>query len=85
MAFEQNELQFTLFLNKKKEKANHPDRTGSVKVDGKVYRMAGWIKNTKAGDPYLSGALTLEEPKEPGPVPDKTTPGYADIDDDVPF
>jgi hypothetical protein len=91
MAYEQNELNFSLFINKRKEKPNHPDRTGSVKVGGKLYRMAGWIKETKGGDKWLGGTLTLDEERPAGtPAPTKTTPtkdtpGYEDIDDDVPF
>lgn len=39
-----------LFLNDRKEKDSHPDRKGSINIDGKEYWLSGWDKVTAKGD-----------------------------------
>ena len=42
----------SLYRNKK-EKPTSPDYTGNVEINGKKYRLAGWINKSKAGNNYL--------------------------------
>ena len=51
----------SLFVNKFKKADNHPDREGTVMLNGVEYKLAGWLKETKEGEKYLS--LTIK-PKE---------------------
>jgi len=85
--FEQNEMSGSLFLNKRKTRDNHPDRTGTCKINGVEYWVSGWIKKTKANDPWLSLAFTVKEEQQKTSAP-KTTgsnQGFDDMDDDIPF
>jgi uncharacterized protein (DUF736 family) len=79
MAFEQRELSGSMFKNDKKTLPNHPDYRGDCKVDGKLYWMSGWIKETKAGAKFLSVSLTLKDEA----VRPTTLPTFDD--DDMPF
>ena len=51
-----------LFHESAKESDKHPDYTGSINVDGKELRLAGWKKTGKSGVPFLS--LSVSEPRE---------------------
>ena len=53
---------FVLFKQDKGDNANRPDYTGSVKVDGKEWRLAAWISESKNGLKYLRG--NVDEPIE---------------------
>ncbi len=57
-----NELRGALFQNKQKVKGDKkPHYNGTVTVGGLEYWVAGWKKKSKAGDLYVSIALTLKE------------------------
>ena len=71
----------SMFVNQRKTKDNHPDRTGSLMWKGELIRLAGWIKEGKNGNPpWLSISATPSDP--PADKPPKDTKGW---DDDVPF
>jgi len=53
---------FVLFKQDKGDNANRPDYTGTVKVDGKEWRLAAWISESKNGLKYLRG--NVDEPLE---------------------
>ena len=84
-----------LFREQNKTNPKAPDYKGDVTIDGKKWALAGWIKQTKAGKPYLS--LRAEEPREKaspakdggggGGYPARTTEPPADPlgGDDIPF
>lgn len=78
MAYEMKDMSGSLFREKEKKSEKSPDYTGKVKIEGKELRLAGWIKQTKAGDTYLS--LALSEPREGG----MTARPQAN-NDDIPF
>lgn len=78
--FEQRELNGSMFKNDKKTLPNHPDYRGDVKVEGKLYWMSGWIKETKAGAKFLSISLT---PKDEQSSPAPSRPTFDD--DEMPF
>lgn len=69
-----------LFREQEKKSDKSPDYTGKLDVDGKEYRLAGWIKDGQRGK-FLS--LAISEPqgrKEPEPAQSP-----ADLDDQIPF
>ena len=54
---------FVLFKQDKGDNPNRPDYTGNVNVEGKEYRLAAWIRESKNGLKYLSGTVdkTIEQ------------------------
>ena len=52
-----------LFVNPKKSTDKHPDRTGSLNVDGVDYWISGWLKKDKNGNPFLSLSVNPKEEK----------------------
>jgi uncharacterized protein (DUF736 family) len=55
-----------LFRNEKKQTEKQPDYTGTVTVMSEKWRLAGWIKKSKAGQTYLSLAVSpLVAPERP--------------------
>ncbi|PJZ51839.1 DUF736 family protein [Leptospira adleri] len=78
----------SLFSNATKEKETQPDYTGKVLLEGKTYRLAGWIRKSATGKNYLS--LSISEPnpeKKPGGNQVEETDGndFTDIEEDFPF
>lgn len=61
MAYEIKEKNGSLFENDDKKQANSPDYTGMIKIDGKLWRIAGWAREAKSGKVYLS--LAISEPQ----------------------
>lgn len=53
-----------LFVNDKKSTEKHPDRTGSINIDGKEYWISGWMKEGKSGVKFMSLSV---RPKEEQP------------------
>lgn len=91
MAFEHKNNSGSIFENERKHQSNSPDWTGSAKIDGVEYRLAGWWKEGRNGQ-YMSMAFTKlsdmpdrrseEAPKPPtrrsGVVPgDRSTYGMS--------
>ena len=86
MAFEQRDMSGSLFVNDRKQQDNHPDRTGTAMIDGKMYWVSGWLKESK-GKKFLSLAFKpKDEQKAASAAPaSKPAPAKAIADDDVPF
>jgi hypothetical protein len=80
----------TLYRNKK-EKPTSPDYTGNLEIDGKRYRLAGWINKSKAGNNYLRLlASEMQEQQPDGILSDLQEVKEAAINnkpetDDLPF
>lgn len=73
-----------LFINDRKERDTHPDRKGSINIDGKEYWLSGWDKNTSRGDTI---SLSVQ-PKEAAGMTQKSNAspmGSNFQDDDLPF
>ena len=75
-----------IFQNKNKTTEKHPDRNGTLNVDGVDYWISGWLQKSKAGMPYMSLSVTRKEARtaEPDKQPG-TQPVTEDFDDDIPF
>lgn len=61
MPFQQKENSGSLFKNERKQQPNHPDFTGSINVEGVIWRLSGWKKTSKAGKGYLSLSIRPDE------------------------
>lgn len=91
MAYEQKDMSGTLFVNDRKDKDTHPDRTGTALIDGVEYWVSGWLKQGKKG-PFLSMSFKRREveqqthrqnaPLKPDP---RITTGRQEMDDEIPF
>jgi hypothetical protein len=101
MAYEQRDNSGSIFVNDRKEKDTHPDRSGTAMIDGVMYYVSGWLKQSTKG-PFLSlafkrkddqpkqqslGSKARPDPISSGPRPShKSTVDRADdIDDSIPF
>jgi len=98
MAYEQRDNSGSIFVNDRKEKDTHPDRTGTAMIDGVMYYVSGWLKQGNKG-PFLSLAFKRKDdqpqqqslgskgrpaPKRPDPI--STGRGRnEDLDDSIPF
>ena len=77
MAYEVKEKGGSMFPNDKKGNDKAPDMTGNVKIDGKIWNVAGWKTKSKQGKAYLS--LKVSEPQDSNGSQAQTS------DDDLPF
>lgn len=89
MPYEQRDNSGSLFKNDRKETSNHPDYTGKCMVNGKMMRMAAWMKESGSGTKYMSFAFSeLREapPKDDWESPKKAAPEPQPVlEDDIPF
>ena len=91
MAYEHKLNAGSLFVNNRKTKDTHPDRSGTINVAGVVYYIDGWLKQDKNGNPWLSLSVkpiasapaTRTEP--PVTPKDKLPGGFEQMDSDIPF
>ena len=61
MAQKQKELQGILFKNDKGDNQARPDYRGAATIDGREYRLSGWVKKGQQ-QTFLSVSFTPEEP-----------------------
>jgi hypothetical protein len=81
MVFEQRDNSGSVWVNDRKTADNHPDRTGSAKINGEDFWVHGWLKKTKDGKPYLSLAF-----KKKNEQPDASNKSRADdMSDSISF
>ena len=87
MAFELKVNQGSLFVVRQKRGDNFPDWEGEINIGGKVMRLAGWNKETKAGKPWLSLKLSeaREKPASPPPTQQAAQSFPDDPNDPIPF
>lgn len=66
MAYEQKNNSGSLFANDKKQADTHPDYKGQIMVDGKMYWISGWKKQSNSGVRYMSLAVKPKESQQGG-------------------
>jgi len=82
-----NQNKGAMFKAKDKKTDKHPDRTGEINIvcphcgAESDHWLAGWLKTSRNGKPFMSLAAN---PKQPPPPPPGAT-GNDDFDDDIPF
>jgi hypothetical protein len=75
-----------LFKNLRKWRPNHPDFTGEATIDGRKFKLAGWVKAGKRGE-FYSLAFTQEQSQsEEIPASESAEPREAGCEtNDIPF
>lgn len=77
-----------LFKADKKGNERRPDYTGTINVGGTDYQLSAWIKSSKAGDKYMSLAVSEKRSRDDyaserkASEPDAAPP---DFNDSIPF
>lgn len=54
--YEQQENRWSLFRNKEKKSDNSPEFSGTININGTIYKLTGWI-NEYSGGRYFSGTV----------------------------
>jgi hypothetical protein len=86
MSFELKDNSGSLWVNDRKEKDTHPDRTGTVKIRGQEFFISGWLKETSAGKKYLSLSFKPKMAQDhKGGTKNPPAQGFDDLDDPLPF
>jgi hypothetical protein len=84
MAYEIKNMTGSLWPNDKKTKETHPDRRGSVKIDGVEYWVSGWSKNSNGKEWESLSFTRKEETQTQQKIENK--PEASSVDDDtIPF
>ncbi len=76
-------MRFALFKQDKGDNPKRPDYSGTIKVEGKEYRLAAWISESRNGLKYLRG--NVDETVENRLAAGKDEPAGLDATDEVPF
>lgn len=91
MAYEQRDMNGSLFKNNKREKDTHPNAQGTAMIDGVEYYVSAWTKKDKNGNPWQSLAFKRKDAnsgstRERGASTQKPNqPIVEDGEDDIPF
>jgi hypothetical protein len=82
MAYELKEGQGSIFPNNYKEKPSQPDHKGTILLDGVLYEIAGWLKESANGNQFMS---LSGKRKEAAGQQSYSTPSKSEPETDVPF
>lgn len=86
----ENKNSGALYRNSK-EKQKQPDYSGNCTLNGKQYRIAGWLNKSKSGNDYLRLLFTEQQPADLNPKAVQTTAAMPPMNnnqettDDLPF
>jgi hypothetical protein len=88
MAYELRNNSGAAFKNRRKTEDNHPDFTGDIMVDNKVYWLNVKSRETKNGEQWMSVWIS-EKKNQTKPAIEQTSskpaPQQIDLDDSIPF
>jgi len=71
MAYEQRDNSGAMFRNDKGDNAARPDYKGKLRVEGKDYRISGWVKTAQSsGEKFMSLAVDPDEARPADPQPE---------------
>lgn len=90
MAYELKDGQGSLFKNDRKERENHPDYTGTIKINGQEFYLSAWLKDGSKGKFFSMSAKPKDAPRQErsqgGPQRRQMEPEFSrDLDDDIPW
>lgn len=74
MAYQQRDNTGSLWVNDRKTEDKHPDRTGTIIVDGVEYFLDGWLKETKDGKKFLSLSVKRKNKQSSAPQGQESEP-----------
>ena len=74
-----------LFRNTKEATDKKPDYTGNATIEGRIYRVAGWMNKSKTGTNYLRLIFTEPQAVIQDSVKPVDPPEYVEPEDDLPF
>ena len=83
--YEQKPNSWVLFKNEKKTAENQPDYRGTLVLeDGTEKSISAWVRKSKGGKTYMSGAIS--EPYKADNAPKQTQPVQSpELNNDLPF
>lgn len=84
MAYEKKEGDGILFKSKEKKSDRSPDYWGEVLINGQLYKLAGWIKDTKNGGKFIAMKASLPD-DQPAPQAHSTAAADDKFEDEIPF
>jgi len=73
-----NELRGALFRNDKGDNPARPDYRGRCQIAGTNYRMSGWVRQSRAGQTFLSLSFTADPTTPADPAPADAAAAEAD-------
>ena len=95
MSYEQKDNSGSIFVNDRKEKDTHPDRSGTARINGVDYWVSGWLKQDKNGKPYMSMSFKPKDANQLASLRDELNAkspqaparghGPDPLGDDIPF
>ena len=89
MAYEQKDLEGSLFRNDDKEEGSkHPDYKGSATINGVQYWLSSWLNTGKNGKKYMQIRFKPKEERAATPAPapkPKVDPAFNNDPSDIPF
>ena len=78
MAYEVKDNTGSLFQNKEKKSDNHPDYSGSMRINGVDHWISGWRKTSGNGTQFLSLAFKPKDGTTARPAPEQKAQEFKD-------
>ena len=83
MAYEQKDMEGSLFKNDKQGNETWPDVQGTIRINGKDYYLSGWVNQPKDGKVWRTSLKA--KPKAPEIDLADTPEPRGDFNDEIPF